>query len=143
LLSSKTLNGRSELSRSGFAKADKPFDYQLDPGQVERQNDAEGMVSFLEALAEATAGYSGAELAALGRESGLQAIRRGLARDLAAPHLFVSGQDLQQTLAALRAKRYSPSHQPFPSLGGIGSTSPPPRGKRFASGIKFGRGNGF
>ena len=32
----------------------------------------------MEALAQATAGYSGAELAALCREAGLQAIRRGL-----------------------------------------------------------------
>jgi AAA+ superfamily predicted ATPase len=85
----------------------------------------------IEALAEATAGYSGAELAALCREAGLQAIRRGLARGLAAQHLFVSRQDLQQALSALRAKRFSPSHQPESSsllLPGIGSTSPTPRG---------------
>jgi transitional endoplasmic reticulum ATPase len=65
----------------------------------------------IEALADATAGFSGAELAALGREAGLQAIRRGLARGLAAQHLFVSRQDLQQPLEALRAKRFSPSHR--------------------------------
>jgi SpoVK/Ycf46/Vps4 family AAA+-type ATPase len=61
----------------------------------------------IETLAEATAGYSGAELAALGREAGLQAIRRGLARGLAAHHLAISNQDLQHALAALRAKRFS------------------------------------
>ena len=84
----------------------------------------------IEALAEATAGYSGAELAALCREAGLQAIRRGLAHSLAAHHLFVSRQDLHQALAALRAKRFSPSHQADGSslfLAGIGSTSPFPR----------------
>jgi ATP-dependent 26S proteasome regulatory subunit len=83
----------------------------------------------MHALAEATAGYSGAELAALCREAGLQAIRRGLARGLAAQHLFVSRQDLQQALVALRAKRFSSSYQPENSsldLPGIGSTSPTP-----------------
>jgi transitional endoplasmic reticulum ATPase len=85
----------------------------------------------MEALAEATAGYSGAELAALCREAGLQAIRRGLGRGLAAHHLFVSRQDLQQALTALRVKRFSPSPQPENAsllLPGIGSTSPIPRG---------------
>ena len=85
----------------------------------------------MEALAEATASYSGAELAALCREAGLQAIRRGLACGLAAQHLFVSRRDLQQALAALRAKRFSPSPQPENSshlLPGIGSTSLAPRG---------------
>jgi transitional endoplasmic reticulum ATPase len=61
----------------------------------------------IDALAEATAGFSGAELAGLCREAGLQAIRRGLARGLAARNLVVCGQDLQQALAALRAKRVS------------------------------------
>jgi transitional endoplasmic reticulum ATPase len=61
----------------------------------------------IDALAEATAGYSGAELAALCREAGLQAIRRGLARGLAAHHLAISNLDLQYALAALRAKRFS------------------------------------
>jgi transitional endoplasmic reticulum ATPase len=73
----------------------------------------------MEALAQATAGYSGAELAALCREAGLQAIRRGLARGLAAHHLFVSRQDLQQALVALRAKRFfalAPTRKLFPSL---------------------------
>src|SRR5258708_4267886 len=57
----------------------------------------------MQALAEATAGYSGAELAALCREAGLQAIRRGLARGLAAQHLFVSRPDLPPALSALPA----------------------------------------
>jgi transitional endoplasmic reticulum ATPase len=83
----------------------------------------------IEALAEATAGYSGAELAALCREAGLQAIRRGLARGLTAHQLVVTRHDLHQALAALRAKRFA--HQPeSPSLlcGEISSTSPAPRG---------------
>jgi transitional endoplasmic reticulum ATPase len=81
----------------------------------------------IEALAEATAGYSGAELAALCREAGLQAIRRGLARGLAAHQLGVSGSDLHQALAALRSKRF---HSESPSLlcAEIASTSPAPRG---------------
>jgi transitional endoplasmic reticulum ATPase len=57
-------------------------------------------------LAEASAGYSGAELAALCREAGLQAIRRGLARGLAAHHVVVTGRDLGQALGALKAKRF-------------------------------------
>jgi transitional endoplasmic reticulum ATPase len=81
----------------------------------------------MEALAQATAGYSGAELAALCREAGLQAIRRGLARGLAANHLFVSSQDLHQAIAALRAKRFQPES---PSLlrAEIASTSAATRG---------------
>jgi len=59
----------------------------------------------VEALAEATAGCSGAELAALCREAGLHAIQRGLAQGIAAPQLVVSGQDLRHALAALGAKR--------------------------------------
>jgi transitional endoplasmic reticulum ATPase len=83
----------------------------------------------MESLAEATAGYSGAELAALCREAGLQAIHRGLAHGLAAHHLFVSRQDLQQALEALRAKRFTPGPEiPSLLLPGIGSTSPTPRG---------------
>jgi transitional endoplasmic reticulum ATPase len=84
----------------------------------------------IEALAEATAGYSGAELAALCREAGLQAIRRGLARGLAAHQLSVSGEDLLDALASLRAKRFAPSPQPQNSLlwAEIASTSAAPRG---------------
>jgi AAA+ superfamily predicted ATPase len=63
----------------------------------------------IESLAEATAGHSGAELAALCREAGLQAIRKGLARGLAAHQLVVSRQDLTCALAALRAKRCHPA----------------------------------
>jgi ATP-dependent 26S proteasome regulatory subunit len=69
-----------------------------------------------ESLAEATAGYSGAELAALCREAGLLAIRKGLARGLAAHQLVVSRQDLTCALAALPAKRCQPSKSsPGPS----------------------------
>jgi transitional endoplasmic reticulum ATPase len=63
----------------------------------------------MQALAQATAGYSGAELAALCREAGLLAIRKGLARGLAAHQLVVCRQDLHHALAALRAKRCQPS----------------------------------
>jgi transitional endoplasmic reticulum ATPase len=79
----------------------------------------------MEALAQATAGYSGAELAALGREAGLQAIRRGLACGLAAHQLSVSRQDLHDAWAALRAKRFQPKS---PSLlcAESASTSPTP-----------------
>jgi transitional endoplasmic reticulum ATPase len=71
----------------------------------------------IEALAEATAGYSGAELAALCREAGLQAIRRALACGLAADQLVVCRQDLHQALGALRAKRCHPTqlHRGLPN----------------------------
>ena len=59
----------------------------------------------LEEVAEATVGFSGAELAALCREAGMQAIQRGLARSIAARRLAVSRQDLAGALAALRSKR--------------------------------------
>jgi transitional endoplasmic reticulum ATPase len=83
----------------------------------------------IEALAQATADYSGAELAALCRESGLQAIRRGLACGMAAHRLVISRSDLHQAQASLRAKRFAP-HPKSPSLlcAGIASTSPIPRG---------------
>jgi transitional endoplasmic reticulum ATPase len=59
----------------------------------------------IEALAEATEGSSGAELAGLCREAGLHAIHRGPAQGIPARKLVVSGQDLRQALVALRAKR--------------------------------------
>jgi ATP-dependent 26S proteasome regulatory subunit len=59
----------------------------------------------LDALAEATAGYSGAELAAVCREAGLQAICRGLTQGLAPHQVFVCHQDVSGALAALRSKR--------------------------------------
>ena len=59
----------------------------------------------VEELAQQTEGFSGAELAALCREAGLQAIQRGIARGVAARRLRVSRQDLRQALAALRTKR--------------------------------------
>jgi ATP-dependent 26S proteasome regulatory subunit len=59
----------------------------------------------LDDLVQETDGYSGAELAALCREAGLQAIRRGLARDVPANRLMVRHQDMQAALKALQAKR--------------------------------------
>ena len=83
----------------------------------------------IEALAQATAGYSGAELAALCREAGLQAIHRGLVQSIGADKLVVSRLDLHQALAALRAKRFSPCPENISLLSGeIRSTSPTPRG---------------
>jgi AAA+ superfamily predicted ATPase len=58
-----------------------------------------------EALAEATEGFSGAELAALCREAGLHAIQRGLAQGIPARRLVISGSDLRHALVALRSKR--------------------------------------
>ena len=59
----------------------------------------------LDALAEATAGYSGAELAAVCREAGLQTMGRGLTKGLAPHQVHVCRQDLNRALAALRSKR--------------------------------------
>ena len=59
----------------------------------------------MDALAQATAGYSGTELAAVCREAGHQAIGRGLERRLAPHHVFVCYQDLNRALAALESKR--------------------------------------
>jgi transitional endoplasmic reticulum ATPase len=59
----------------------------------------------VDALAEATAGYSGAELAGLCREAGLQAIRRGLAQGITASRRAVGHADFRDALAAFRAKR--------------------------------------
>jgi transitional endoplasmic reticulum ATPase len=81
----------------------------------------------MESLAEATAGYSGADLAALCREAGLQAIRRGLARGLAAHQLRVSSQDLHHAFDALRAKRFQPEIPSLPCAESA-STSRTPRG---------------
>jgi transitional endoplasmic reticulum ATPase len=52
-----------------------------------------------------TEGFSGAELAALCREAGMQAIQRGLAHSIAARRLVVTRQDVCRALAGLRAKR--------------------------------------
>ena len=59
----------------------------------------------LEALVQATAGYSGADLAALCREAGLHAIRRGLAAGMTAKQLVLTRQDMEQALLTLRTKR--------------------------------------
>jgi transitional endoplasmic reticulum ATPase len=59
----------------------------------------------VEALAQATAGLSGAELASLCREAGIHAIRRGIAQGLAAPRLVVTRRDMHHALQSLRTKR--------------------------------------
>jgi SpoVK/Ycf46/Vps4 family AAA+-type ATPase len=59
----------------------------------------------IDALAEATAGYSGAELAAVCREAGLQAIGRGLTKGLAPHQVVVCRQDVNRALTALKSKR--------------------------------------
>jgi ATP-dependent 26S proteasome regulatory subunit len=72
----------------------------------------------LDALAEATAGFSGAELAGLCREAGLQAIHRALAKGMAARQVVISNQDLRHALAAFSAKRVPTA--PGGSPGGSG-----------------------
>jgi transitional endoplasmic reticulum ATPase len=59
----------------------------------------------LDDLVQETDGYSGAELAALCREAGLQAIQRALAGGVPANRLVVKRQDMQAALKALQAKR--------------------------------------
>jgi transitional endoplasmic reticulum ATPase len=59
----------------------------------------------LDELVQETDEYSGAELAALCREAGLQAIQRGLARGIPANRLMVRHQDMKSALMALQAKR--------------------------------------
>jgi transitional endoplasmic reticulum ATPase len=52
-----------------------------------------------------TEGFSGAELAALCREAGMQAIQRGLARSITPRRLVVTRQDVGRALTALRTFR--------------------------------------
>jgi ATP-dependent 26S proteasome regulatory subunit len=59
----------------------------------------------LEDLVLQTDGYSGAELGALCREAGVQAIQRGLAKGVPANRLMVRCQDMQAALKTLQAKR--------------------------------------
>jgi transitional endoplasmic reticulum ATPase len=61
-----------------------------------------------QALSRATEGFSGAELASLCREAGLQAIQRSLAKGLPPRFVYLRLRDVQQALAALRAKRLLP-----------------------------------
>jgi AAA+ superfamily predicted ATPase len=85
----------------------------------------------VEDLAKATTGFSGAELAALCREAGMHAIRRGIASGLAAPRLVVTRADVHQALQTLRAKRV-PEQYPVPVVNffpAIASTCSPTRGK--------------
>jgi ATP-dependent 26S proteasome regulatory subunit len=65
-----------------------------------------------EAVAEATAGFSGAELAALCREAGLHAIQRGLAHGTPAGKLVITGSDFHHALVALRSKRVPDGTEP-------------------------------
>ena len=60
---------------------------------------------IVEDLAAKTEGFSGAELAALCRAAGLNAIKRGLAKGTPARRLVVSAQDLRQALEAAQAQR--------------------------------------
>jgi AAA+ superfamily predicted ATPase len=59
----------------------------------------------LEPLVEQTAGFSGAELAALCREAGLVAVQRGITARIRPSELRLSRADLLQALHAWRAKR--------------------------------------
>jgi transitional endoplasmic reticulum ATPase len=91
------------------------FDYHIEVGSP----DHEGRLAILrvhlsklkhrdfriDELVQETDGYSGAELAALCREAGLQAIQRGLARGVPANRLVVKRQDMSAALEALQAKR--------------------------------------
>jgi SpoVK/Ycf46/Vps4 family AAA+-type ATPase len=82
-------------------------------------------------LAKATAGFSGAELAALCREAGIHAVQRGIAQGLEAPRLVVTRQDVYQALQTLRAKRVpelAPGQQ-VNLLPAMASTCAPARGK--------------
>jgi transitional endoplasmic reticulum ATPase len=91
------------------------FDYHIEVGSP----DHEGRLAILrvhlsklkhrdfqlDELVQRTDGQSGAELAALCREAGLQAIQRGLARGVPANRLLVKRQDMSAALEALQAKR--------------------------------------
>ena len=61
----------------------------------------------LDNLVKKTEGFSGAELAGLCREAGLQAIQRGLAGGIPSQRLTVGRQDLRAALNAFQAKRVS------------------------------------
>jgi AAA+ superfamily predicted ATPase len=61
----------------------------------------------LDNLVKKTEGFSGAELAALCREAGLQTIQRGLAGGIPSQRLSVGRQDLQAALKAFQGKRVS------------------------------------
>ena len=59
----------------------------------------------LDAIAAATEGFSGAELAAFLREAGLRAIERGLAAKIPPGELLVEAADLHVSLETIRRKR--------------------------------------
>ena len=85
----------------------------------------------LDDLIARTHGFSGAELAALCREAGIQAIRRGIVQGLSAARLVVTQQDVREALLSLRAKRVlEPIAIPaLPELPTIASTCSATRGK--------------
>jgi AAA+ superfamily predicted ATPase len=99
------------------------FDYHIEVPCPDRAGRAAILRVFLakmktrrglpsEVLADATAGFSGAELAALCREAGLHAIQRGLAHGTPAGKLVITGSDLRHALVALRNKRVPDGTQP-------------------------------
>jgi transitional endoplasmic reticulum ATPase len=59
----------------------------------------------VEGLAAVTADFSGAELAALCREAGLQAIRRSLVEGLPVERVAIGRGDFREALVSFRAKR--------------------------------------
>ena len=63
----------------------------------------EGII--LSALARETTGFSGADLAAMCREAGLLAIRRGLQEGLQPREVFVTRDDLIRAIRTMRGKR--------------------------------------
>ncbi len=59
----------------------------------------------INAIAESTEGFSGAELAALSRETGLVAINRGLDDGIDLQHLMIIQKDVKIALESIRLKR--------------------------------------
>jgi AAA+ superfamily predicted ATPase len=79
-------------------------------------------------LVEQTAGYSGAELAALCREAGLVAVLRGIAAKIGPSRLRVSPVDLQQALHAWRGRRtLAPEATYWPLVGRLLDSSKRPK----------------
>jgi ATP-dependent 26S proteasome regulatory subunit len=70
--------------------------------------------------ARETAGFSGADLAALCREAGLVAIHRGITEETAAEELVITQDDLTAALVAIRHKRVAslPEDSPIRGMNG-------------------------
>jgi SpoVK/Ycf46/Vps4 family AAA+-type ATPase len=62
----------------------------------------------IDALAEATAGYSGAELAAVCREAGLQAICRGLAKGTGSTSGLCLSSGCQRSFSGVEVQALAP-----------------------------------